>query len=511
MPPPDNAAELRRIIDLAEDVSPDYQSEVSRLAALAAHEYDRCRKSEASRLGVRVGTLDADVRCARGATGAADGGGEDRSLRVTEVEPWPCPVNGAILLDELTQTVRRYVVLDRAAADAMALWLMHTHAIDAAFVSPRLAITSPEKRCGKTLLMTVLRPLARRPLATANMTTATIFRIIQAAHPTLLIDEADSFLKGNEEMRGVINAGHCRATAIVMRCVETPRSPDGYEVRPFDTFGPMAIAAIGRMPGTIEDRAIKIAMRRRRPDESVERLRLDRLGELLKPLARGAARWVADHADELATADPEMPAGLHDRAADNWRPLLAIADAAGGEWPERARSAAVILTRDGADDAETVRTMLLTDLRDMFAREPSGVLFTSEILEHLHGRDDRPRPEYRDGQPITARQVAALLRPLKITTNQTVRRGATTGKGYRAADLADAWSRYLPPAPSVTRSHAANSAAFSGNGSVTLDPAVTDRVDENLGISAGCDRVTDKKEGTAANEECEGDQWEEEL
>jgi Protein of unknown function (DUF3631) len=276
------------------------------------------------------------------------------------------------------------------------------------------------------------------------MTTATIFRIIEAKRPTLLIDEADSFLSDAEEMRGVINAGHCRATSTVLRCAETTRSPDGWEVYDYDCWGAMALAAIGRLPGTIEDRAIKVAMRRRRPDEAVERLRLDRLAELA-PLARSAARWVADHGATLHVADPDVPAELHDRAADNWRAVLAIADAAGGGWPARARSAAVTLARDGADDAETVRTMLLADLRGIFADEPSGVLFTAKVLDRLHGREDRPWPEYRDGRPITARQMAALLRPLGITTNQTVRRGDTTSKGYRAADLADAWSQYLPP------------------------------------------------------------------
>ena len=213
----------------------------------------------------------------------------------------------------------------------------------------------------------------------------------------------------------------------------------------------------------------------------------------------------------LAAADPDTPADLHDRAADNWRPLLAIADVAGGDWPERARKAAFTLARDGADDAETARTMLLADLREMFADEPSGVLYTADILPRLHGREDRPWPEYRHGKPITARQMAALLRPVGITTNQTVRRGAATGKGYRASDLADAFSRYLPPLPSVTRSQVADSAAFREILSVTPVPEVTDTNPQNPSNPAGCGRVTDREGDAGAREGCGDDLWEAEL
>ena len=290
MPPPRDGAEaVRRIIDMAEIARPDDDAEIARLAALPPLDYEREREAAAGRLGCRVVILDRLVAGVRDGAGAAEGGagGQGRPLRLADIEPWPEPVDGAALLDDLAQTVRRYVLLDEAACHAAALWAVHTHAIEAAYVSPRLAITSPEKRCGKTTLLTVLRALVARPLPTANMTTATIFRAIEAARPTLLIDEADSFLGEADEMRGVINAGHCRATATVLRTVETR---DGYEVRAFAVWGAMALAAIGRLPGTIEDRAIKIALRRRRRDEAVERMRLDRLGGLA-PLARRAARW----------------------------------------------------------------------------------------------------------------------------------------------------------------------------------------------------------------------------
>ncbi|MGH7091421.1 MAG: DUF3631 domain-containing protein, partial [Stellaceae bacterium] len=419
-------------------------AEIARLASLPPLQYDREREAAAKALRCRAAILDKLVAAERDKAGgakAADTAGQGRALKIDNIAPWPEAVDGAALLDTIAATIRRHVVLDPVAADAAALWTVHTHAIAAAFIAPRLAITSPEKRCGKTTLLTLLSALVARPLSAANMTAATLFRVVEAAHPSLLIDEADSFLGEAEEMRGIINAGHCRANATVLRTVETR---EGYEVREYAVFGPLAIAAIGKLPGTIEDRAIKMAMRRRRPDEAVERLRLDRLGDFT-PLARRAARWVADYLARLRAADPEVPAELHDRAADNWRPLVAIADEAGGAWPERARRAAKALTLAGADDSETARTMLLADLRELFAAEPSGVLFSAEILAALHKRDDHPWPEYRHGKPITGRQLATLLKPVGIATNNTVRRGTDHGKGYRAADFADAWVRYLTP------------------------------------------------------------------
>jgi putative DNA primase/helicase len=321
-------------------MSDDDGAEIARLAALPQLQYEREREAAAERLGCPVGILNKLIEAVR-ATQHPPPGGQGRPLLVTAVEPWPEPVAGADLLNELSTTIRRYVVIDDHAADSIALWIVHTFALEAAYVSPRLAITSPEKRCGKTTLLTILSAITNRALATANLTTAVLFRTIEAVRPTLLIDEADTFGSGMETMRGIINAGHCRGTAKVLR--SAPDSREGWEPRAFDVWGPLALAAIGKLPGTIEDRSVRIAMRRRRFDEQVAPLRIDQL-DRLKPIARRAARWANDHEVELKAADPIVPSQLHDRAADNWRPLLAIADAVGSEWAERARRAAVGLT-----------------------------------------------------------------------------------------------------------------------------------------------------------------------
>ena len=187
---------------------------------------------------------------------------------VADCEPWPEVVDGATLLDEITETTLRFVVLPPRAAEAIALWVLHTWCIDAAQISPRLALTSPTKRCGKSTGLKLLALLCKRPLHAANITAAVVFRVIDGHQPTLLVDEADTFLSDNEELRGIINAGHDRATATVARC-----QGDEHDVTLYRCFAATAIAAIGELPGTITDRSIVIAMRRRAPGEHVEPLR----------------------------------------------------------------------------------------------------------------------------------------------------------------------------------------------------------------------------------------------
>jgi putative DNA primase/helicase len=325
-------------------------------------------------------------------------------------------------------------------------------------------------------------------LLASGISTAGVFRTVEKAHPTLLIDEIDRFLKNSEETIGVLNAGHRRGGQVV-RVVETR---DGYEPRAFDCFSPAALTGIGKLPDTLDDRSVKVKLRRKRRDEKVASLRLDRM-EAFEILSRKAARWADDTRARLAEADPDMPPVLFNRVADNWRPLIAVADAAGGEWPERARRVAEAAAAQDPD--ESARTILLADLRDLFDREPSGVLFTKEdILPVLAGMDHRPWPEWRNDKPLSAKQLAGLLKPFRVSPG-TVRRGDRTDKGYRRADLEDAFARYLDEASafqSVTPSQVANSAGFGDFQSVTHSENVTDPMAKKSRTPAGCDGVTDQ-------------------
>lgn len=370
--------------------------------------------------------------------GGGQGSLQGETIELVTPEPWPEPVDGAALLDALQTAVRRYAVLGGHAVVAIALWIVHTHAFGVSWITPRLAITSPVKRCGKSLVLDLLDHLVAKALNVANVTAAAVFRGIERYRPTLLIDEADTFLGDKDDLRGILNSGH-RRNGRVLRAVGEQN-----EVRAFSTFAPVAIAMIGRLPDTLADRSIPISMRRKKRDERVERFRSDRVGDL-EELRSKAARWALDHWDALKAADPEVPSPLHDRERDNWRPLLAIADAAGGAWPATARDAATALSVSLADeDEDSDGVVLLGDLRRIFDTEGEPVLFTILILVRLCDFEDRPWAEWRDHKALSSVQLARLLRPFGVKPRQ-VRIGDKTSKGYERQWFEDAFSRYLPP------------------------------------------------------------------
>jgi putative DNA primase/helicase len=418
-------------------IAPDNEidSTFARLASLSRVEYDRVRSAEAARLDIRVSTLDFEVDRRRAASDEIEGSG--RPLSLTPPEPWPSPVEGAELIGNLERTINDHVKLSGEAAVAVALWCLHAHALEASFFSPRLAITSPEKRCGKTTLLRIIEALTPKSLSASNITAAALFRTVEKVRPTLLIDEADTFLNENEELRGIINSGHARDGRVI-RLVG-----DDHEPREFSTFCPTAIAAIGAVPGTIEDRSISVEMRRKKKDETVSRFRADRSGHF-QELNRKAVRWIADNLDSLRELDPAVPPELHDRAADNWRPLLAITDLAGGDWPARARRAALKLSGADAGEGDTTSTLLLEDIRVLFRERDVDRLKSEELTTALSAMLDRPWPTFDRGRSISAAGIARLLKPYGIIPG-TIRTGTETARGYLRSAFEDAFSRYLPP------------------------------------------------------------------
>jgi hypothetical protein len=387
-----------------------------------------------------AGLVDAALGTASDTTSPSAGQG--RALTFADPEPWPEPVDGSALLLDLAAALTRFVALPPHGAEAIALWSIHSHALDAADTTPILAITSPTKRCGKTRVLSLLSRLVRRPLSASNITPAALFRAVESFSPTLLVDEADSFLREREELRGVLNSGHTRDTAFVVRTVG-----DEHEARPFSTWAPKAIALIGRLPDTLEDRSIMIPMRRRAPHEHVERLRSHGpAAGVFEELRRRSMRWASDNAAKLREADPASPGDLNDRAEDNWTPLLAIADAAGGEWPDRARRAARALS-GGVESADGTGEQLLTDLRVIFSERGAARMFSHDLVGDLNAREERPWKEWRRGKPLTQVQLAQLLRPFGIRPG-TVRIGSDTAKGYALEHFAEAFAHYPPSEPS---------------------------------------------------------------
>jgi Protein of unknown function (DUF3631)/Primase C terminal 2 (PriCT-2) len=417
----------------------DYET-IARLAKLSALEYERVREDEAAKLGCRISLLDKLVEAARG--NGAGHGKQGQELQLKPPEPWPHPVGGDVLLECLADFVGRHVFLPLQAAAAIAVWVLHSYVFQCFRHTPRLLFSSPQKRCGKTTALDVLALVICKALATASITTAAVFRTIEQAKPSLLIDEADTFLPDNPELRGVVNAGHKRGGQVI-RCVG-----DDAEPRAFDVFAPLAIAAIGRLPGTIEDRSIIVPMQRTKRDERPAML--DETAEQEGgQLARQCARWAADHRALLQAARPKLPPELFNRAADNWRPLFAIAEAAGGDWSDRMKSASAALAPD-ADEIGGIR--LLADIKAVFdgtdldrdAPQPVDPIASELLCKRLAAIETSPWGEYGEARkPITQRQLARALRPFKIAPRTVKLKTGKTIKGYHRDAFLDAWARYL--------------------------------------------------------------------
>jgi putative DNA primase/helicase len=277
---------------------------------------------------------------------------------------------------------------------------------------------------------------------------------VVSLHPNTRRDEADSFVRDNEEMRGVLNSGHTKAAAYVIRNVEV-----NGEFRPqrFSTWAPKAIATIRALADTLEDRSIVVQLQRKPRAASVARLRR-RDNEGFARLRSQAARWAADNFARLTDPDPSIPDALNDRAADNWRPLFAIADLAGGEWPTKAREAACILSGEGHDAAINVR--LLVDTREAFG--DLDAIRSADLADKLNADPEKPWVEWHHGKPLTQKQLAGLLRPFGVVSETVSAPGQKDAKGYKRARFKDVWEQYCPVENGGQNPPSPSSQAFGG-------------------------------------------------
>jgi putative DNA primase/helicase len=411
-----------------------------------------------------------------------------------EVEPWHEPINPAELLTEINNTIRRFIVCQPETAHAATLWIAMTWFMDVIQIAPLAVITAPEKRCGKSQLLFLLGRMVSRPLPASNITPAALFRSIDAWQPTLLIDEADAFMRENEELRGLLNCGHTRDSAYTIRVVGEDHTP-----KPFFVWGAKALAGIGHLAETLMDRAIILELRRKLGDEKVERLRHSGAA-IFNTLSSKLARFSQDYAEKVKQSQPALPNSLNDRAQDNWEPLISIAEIAGGDWPRLATVAALKLSGE-TTRSQSISVELLADIQEIFEMKNIDRISSAELITALCFDEEKPWATYNRGFPIKPRQVASRLKEFGIMSN-TIRLGYTTAKGYMKIDFSDVFGRYLvnTSAASVTTSQASVHQGLSvtdtlpvtdqnvtGNSKVTWEPSVL----------AGCYGVTDKMRETA--------------
>jgi hypothetical protein len=414
----------------------DRTVEIERLATLDPINYEVARGPTCQRLGVRASVLDREVKKKRLALGLEkkEDDGQGRAVKIPDVFPWHEPADGDMLATTLACTVKSYVALRDEEADAIAIWILHSWLVNSFTISPRLAVTSPTKGCGKTTVLRLLNLLARRPKRAGSISPPALFRAVEQFQPTILLDETEKYIEHGGDLHALLNEGHCKGGTVLRVLGEK------LELREFSVFGAVAFARNGRLPDDLEQRSIVIELQRRRPDEPLGELREDRC-EPLQRLARMCARWAEDSGAGIAEADPDMGCFIN-RAADNWRPLFAIADTLGGEWPERLRAAAAALA---PRESESIGPMLLADVQVAYDGAAADRLSSVDICEALTAMEGRPWAEWgKSKKPLTPNQLARLLKPFGITSGQT-RFGEQTRKGYYLHAFEDAFARYLGP------------------------------------------------------------------
>lgn len=352
--------------------------------------------------------------------------------------PFEPDSDGAAVLTALHEVLGRFVVFPSPESqDAVVAWIAATHAQPAFDHAPRLAIVSPEKRCGKSRLLDIVEATCWQPLISVNVSPAALVRsITDDDPPTLLVDEADTVFgtrrnaENNEDVRGILNAGFGRNRPYIRWDMKARQRED------CPTFAMAALASIGDLPDTVMDRAVVVRMRRRAPGEQVAPYRARRDGGALQQIRNSLQDYFGSRVASLADAHPNMP--VEDRAADTWEPLVAVCDAAGGTWPARIRSACVMLVNDGDESATnaSLGVKLLTDIYDCF--NDAGVTFlgSRDLVDRLHAIGEAPWADFN----ISMNNLARRLQPFGIAPRPNQSR---TTRGYWRQDFSDAWSRYV--------------------------------------------------------------------
>lgn len=365
------------------------------------------------------------------------------------------PVDGQRLLAEIERAIRRYVVVSPSQLVALALWVVHTHALEAATRTPYLHITSATPQCGKSRLFEVLDLIVREPWFADRVTVSSLARKIEAVQPTLLLDEADNAFKGNaeytNELTALLNGGIRRGAKTTL----SMRQGGDWLPKDFATFCPKALAGIGTLPATTADRCIRIELKRRLAGEIVEPFYYEDATEELASVCADTEAWAKQNLEELKGRRPEPLEGLKDRADEAWRVLFAIADQIGGEWPQRARDVALELSgTDTGVEEEDYGIRLLHDVRQVFADWASkGRISTKTLIEKLAKDLESPWArwwdhEYDKLEKGAPQRLAKQLKPFGIRSTTLRDPHGTTYKGYYAHDFADAWRRYQVPDPS---------------------------------------------------------------
>ena len=387
----------------------------------------------------------------------------------SSVEPWDAPVELSVVLNELVAELGRYIATPRTNLYAAAAWAAMSHVHERLYCAPKLALQSPTPGAGKTTLLDCLANVVCRPEPVSGVSASAFIRMSDSQKPCWLLDEADRSLNpknASEELTGAINASSYRRMARII--INVPLAGGGWEQQAFHFWCPMILSGIKRLVDTVQDRSIVLVMQRARPGELKHRL-VNGTSAKFQEIQRKLARWSADLTE--LDLDPVVPAFLHNREADLWRPLLALAAAAGGRWPVRIEAAARAIHGQRSDESARL-IELLEAIREVFGAEEK--LQTIDLIGRLIGRSDEPWATLNRGQPISAYTLRTMLAGI-VKRRKT---GSHKWRGYYRSDFTEAWARYLDPVyppeplnPSAPSAHppptakkSSSAAGFAGGG-----------------------------------------------
>lgn len=399
------------------------------LAKLDELEYERVYKDKAKELEVSTQFLNKKVEQVKAFQS------KEKDNIVENIEPFDGNVCGVELANKIESLFDRFVFLPQGGSTAISLWIMGTYVFNSFRIFPNIAITSPERRCGKSSTLDIIEALSYKSLLTSNITPAAIFRLIEKYQPTLLIDEADTFVSGrNDDMIGIINSGHAKNRAVIIRTVG-----ENYESKKFSTWSPKVFASIKSLQPTVMDRSIEVKLRRKTIHEIVDRLPVNFKDDCLEVRSK-LLKWGLGHQDDIRFAKVSLPRIENDRAMDNWHPLFCIASKLDNEWIDKCIKSYKILTFNKDDKSHQIQ--LLEDIAEIFEVTNYERIFTTELISHLIQMEEKPWVDWLRGKPINANALAKMLAGFEISST-TLRRDYNRKKGYKRSDFEDAFTRYL--------------------------------------------------------------------
>lgn len=351
--------------------------------------------------------------------------------------------------------------------------------------------------------MEAIGNLVPRPLPASSITAASVFRIIEEMQPTLLLDEADQMLVDRHSpLVAVLNSSHRKSSAFVIRTEEV--LPGQFQPVRFSTWAAVMFAGIRELPPTLQDRSIVLYLRKAKPGEVRKHLRDGKCPDLAE-CAQKIVRWASDLEDLPEVA---LPPTLANRIGDNWRPLLAIAKLAGGDWPARAMKAAMAAAQQ---QEQSLISMLLADIHSLFGGRVE--LFSQELVDGLIALEERPYGELNRRRGITTNWLARQLKGVVTLPTKTMRNDNSKKKGYSRSAFTDAWERYditgmdgdackTPSKTTVANVATEQPLPSNGYSGTAVTQLLTDATDvpqlpdgQNPSPTAGCHVATDATNG----------------